>query len=40
MNKDDKGYNFWGKYKQFASNEILLYLIMVVGIWLGILILG
>ena len=32
--------SFWSKYKQFAQNEILLYLIMVVGILLGILILG
>ncbi|OAQ40754.1 hypothetical protein A5893_07395 [Pedobacter psychrophilus] len=36
QNKDD--YSFWSKYKQFASNEILLYVIMVVGILLGILI--
>jgi hypothetical protein len=40
MNKGDKEYNFWGKYKQFASNEIWLYVIMVIGILLGILIFG
>ena len=31
-------YTFWLKYKHFATNEILLYVIMVVGILLGILI--
>jgi hypothetical protein len=34
--KDD--YSFWSKYKQFAGNEILLYVVMVVGILLGIII--
>jgi hypothetical protein len=31
-------YSFWTKYKKFAGNEILLYVIMVVGILLGIII--
>jgi hypothetical protein len=30
--------SFWLKYKQYASNEILLYVIMIVGILLGIII--
>jgi len=31
-------YSFWTKYKGFAVNEILLYVIMIIGILLGILI--
>ena len=31
-------YSFWTKYKKYAGNEILLYVIMVVGIVLGIVI--
>ena len=31
-------YSFWTKYKKFAGNEILLYVIMIVGIILGIII--
>lgn len=31
-------YNFWTKYKRFATTEVLMYIIMVVGILLGILI--
>lgn len=30
---------FWAKYKKFATTEILMYLIMIVGIGLGIIIL-
>ncbi len=30
---------FWTTYKKFATTEILMYLIMVVGIGVGILIL-
>ncbi len=30
-------YSFWIKYKKFAKNEILLYVIMVIGIVLGII---
>lgn len=36
QNKED--YSFWTKYKRFASNELLLYIIMVLGILLGIII--
>jgi len=35
---DSEDYSFWTKYKRFAGNEILLYVIMVVGILLGIII--
>jgi len=39
MNKKEKdAYDFWTKYKHFAGNEIMLYVIMIVGILLGILI--
>ncbi len=31
--------SFWTKYKKFATTEILMYLIMSIGIGLGILIL-
>lgn len=31
-------YSFWTRYKRFAGNELLLYIIMVLGILLGILI--
>jgi hypothetical protein len=34
MPKQD--YSFWTKYKKFAGTEILLYVIMVLGILLGI----
>lgn len=34
MAKED--YSFWTKYKRFAGTEILLYVIMVLGIVLGI----
>jgi hypothetical protein len=32
--------SFWSKYKRFATTEILMYLIMVIGIAVGILILS
>jgi len=38
MEEPKENYSFWTKYKRFAGNEILLYLIMVVGIILGIVI--
>lgn len=38
MSKEIRDYSFWTKYKRFASTEIMLYLVMVVGILLGILI--
>ncbi|BAU54258.1 MULTISPECIES: hypothetical protein [Mucilaginibacter] len=31
-------YSFWTKYKRFAGNEILLYVIMIIGIILGLII--
>ncbi|GAB3926350.1 hypothetical protein GCM10028827_17190 [Mucilaginibacter myungsuensis] len=37
MNKKED-YTFWTKYKKFAQNEILLYVVMIVGIILGIII--
>jgi hypothetical protein len=36
MDKPKEDYSFWTKYKRYAGNEILLYLIMIVGIILGI----
>jgi len=38
MEKPKEEYSFWTKYKRFASTEILLYVIMIVGIILGIII--
>jgi hypothetical protein len=38
MSKEKETYDFWTKYKRFASTEILLYIIMIVGIILGIII--
>lgn len=38
MEKPKQDYSFWTKYKRFANTEILLYLIMVIGIILGIII--
>lgn len=38
MEDPKNNYSFWTKYKRFAKTEILLYLIMVVGIILGIVI--
>lgn len=38
MSKPKADYSFWTKYKKFAGNELLLYLVMVVGIILGIII--
>jgi len=40
MAKDKERYSFWTKYKKFAGNEILLYVIMIIGIILGIFIFG
>ncbi|WP_262503167.1 hypothetical protein [Pedobacter yonginense] len=40
MPNQDKDYSFWTKYKRFASTEIIMYLIMIIGIALGILILS
>lgn len=38
MSKPKEDYSFWTKYKQFAGNEILLYVIMIIGIILGIIV--
>jgi len=38
MEKPKQDYSFWTKYKKFAGNEILLYVVMVVGTILGIVI--
>jgi hypothetical protein len=38
MNKEKEDYSFWSKYRRFAGNEILLYLVMIIGILLGIII--
>lgn len=40
MPEEKEGFSFWTKYKRFASTEILLYVIMIVGIILGIIIFG
>lgn len=40
MPKPQGDYSFWTKYKRFATTEILLYLIMIIGITLGIIIFG
>jgi len=40
MSNQDKDYSFWTKYKRFASTEILMYLIMIIGITLGIIFLS
>jgi hypothetical protein len=38
MSNPKQDYSFWTKYKKFAGNEIMLYVIMVIGIVLGIII--
>jgi hypothetical protein len=40
MPEEKENYDFWTKYKRFASTEIVLYVIMIVGIILGIIIFG
>ncbi|WP_379091731.1 hypothetical protein [Pedobacter sp. UC225_65] len=40
MSKPKQDYSFWTKYKRFATTEILMYLIMVIGITLGIIFLS
>jgi len=37
MPNEENDYSFWTKYKRFASTEILMYLIMIIGIGLGII---
>jgi len=36
MVKPKGDYSFWTKYKQFAGTEIIMYLLMVIGILIGI----
>jgi hypothetical protein len=38
MSKQKNDYSFWTKYKRYAGTEIMLYVIMIVGIILGIII--
>jgi hypothetical protein len=38
MAKQKTDYSFWTKYKRYAGTEIMLYVIMIVGIILGIII--
>lgn len=40
MSKLKSDYTFWTKYKKFAGNEIMLYVVMVVGIVLGIIVIS
>jgi hypothetical protein len=40
MPNEENDYSFWTKYKKFASTEILMYLIMIIGIGLGIIFLS
>jgi len=40
MEKPKMDLSFWTKYKKFASTEILMYLIMIIGITLGIILLS
>jgi len=35
---EKEDYSFWTKYRRFAGNELLLYIVMVAGILLGILV--
>ncbi len=38
MSDPKQDYSFWTKYKRYAGNELLLYLVMIIGIVLGIII--
>jgi hypothetical protein len=38
MSKQKSDYSFWTKYKRYASTEVMLYVIMIIGIILGIII--
>ncbi|WP_255521517.1 hypothetical protein [Mucilaginibacter sp. JRF] len=38
MQKPKEDYSFWTKYKRFATTEILMYLIMIIGTIVGIVI--
>ncbi|WP_255678940.1 hypothetical protein [Mucilaginibacter sp. UR6-1] len=36
MQKPKEDYSFWTQYKRFATTEIMLYVIMIIGIIVGI----
>lgn len=40
MAKSKTDYSFWTRYKKFAGNEIMLYVVMIVGIVLGIIVIS
>ena len=40
MSTPEKDYSFWTKYKKFATTELMMYLIMIIGIALGIILLS
>jgi hypothetical protein len=40
MSEIKEDYSFWTKYKRFCTTEILMYVIMIVGITLGIIFLS
>ncbi|WP_410221338.1 hypothetical protein [Pedobacter sp.] len=40
MKKNKEDYSFWTKYKRFATTEVLMYLIMAIGIGVGIILLS
>jgi len=37
MTNKKEDYSFWTKYKRFAGNEVLLYIVMIIGIIAGII---
>lgn len=38
MKKAENELTFWVKYKKFATTEILMYLIMIIGVTVGLVI--
>ena len=40
MKEPENDYSFWMKYRKFASTELLMYLVMIIGIALGLIILS
>ncbi|WP_293299790.1 hypothetical protein [Pedobacter sp. UBA4863] len=40
MAEEKEDYSFWTRYKQFAGTEIIMYLLMIIGIGLGIIFLS
>jgi hypothetical protein len=40
MAEPKNDYSFWTKYGKFASTELLMYLVMIIGIAIGIIILS